>query len=457
MSKFLETNGFIGMIGEVDVKKDLVKSLEKIKHRAWKQITIINNKEILNIKDYLEEPNSRIAIGCCITSNNEQHTKNNIAIHGKIYSHKNSELTNKIINSINSDKLKELGYILKEIDSDYNIIAINNKELIVARDPLGTKPLYLGKSNKITAVATEKKALEVIGIEIIQEIYPGSIYRIKHNSIKYNKFREINKSIISKTDKHTSKIIDILNESIKKRLNGMKKIGVGFSGGLDSSLLAYLASKYVEVKLISVHKKNSRDERITDKAASKLDLEIEHITIDEEYIRKTLPTIEYLIEDNQLMNLSIATIMFLSAKKVSELKLEGLFVGQLADELFGGYVKYLHSMENGKEHVNKMLYNDIRYAYKNNFPRDEKSVSPFSYLFMPYSSINLVDYSIGIPLEFKINQNELIRKKILREAAIISGMDKYIANEPKKAAQYSSGTQNIIRKIIKSNETNKYN
>lgn len=445
------------MIGEVDVKKDLVKSLEKIKHRAWKQITIINNKEILNIKDYLEEPNSRIAIGCCITSNNEQHTKNNIAIHGKIYSHKNSELTNKIINSINSDKLKELGYILKEIDSDYNIIAINNKELIVARDPLGTKPLYLGKSNKITAVATEKKALEVIGIEIIQEIYPGSIYRIKHNSIKYNKFREINKSIISKTDKHTSKIIDILNESIKKRLNGMKKIGVGFSGGLDSSLLAYLASKYVEVKLISVHKKNSRDERITDKAASKLDLEIEHITIDEEYIRKTLPTIEYLIEDNQLMNLSIATIMFLSAKKVSELKLEGLFVGQLADELFGGYVKYLHSMENGKEHVNKMLYNDIRYAYKNNFPRDEKSVSPFSYLFMPYSSINLVDYSIGIPLEFKINQNELIRKKILREAAIISGMDKYIANEPKKAAQYSSGTQNIIRKIIKSNETNKYN
>ena len=285
------------MIGEVDVKKDLVKSLEKIKHRAWKQITIINNKEILNIEDYLEEPNSRIAIGCCITSNNEQHTKNNIAIHGKIYSHKNSELTNKIINSINSDKLKELGYILKEIDSDYNIIAINNKELIVARDPLGTKPLYLGKSNKITAVATEKKALEVIGIEIIQEIYPGSIYRIKHNSIKYNKFREINKSIISKTDKHTSKIIDILNESIKKRLNGIKKIGVGFSGGLDSSLLAYLASKYVEVKLISVHKKNSRDERITDKAASKLDLEIEHITIDEEYIRKTLPTIEYLIED----------------------------------------------------------------------------------------------------------------------------------------------------------------
>ena len=157
------------------------------------------------------------------------------------------------------------------------------------------------------------------------------------------------------------------------------------------------------------------------------------------------------------MNLSIATIMFLSAKKVKKLKLEGLFVGQLADELFGGYAKYLDSMEKGKEHVNKMLYNDIRYAYKNNFPRDEKSVSPFSYLFMPYSSINLVDYSIGIPLEFKINQNELIRKKILREAAIISGMDKYIANEPKKAAQYSSGTQNIIRKIIKSNETNKYN
>ena len=35
---------------------------------------------------------------------------------------------------------------------------------------------------------------------------------------------------------------------------------------------------------------------------------------------------------------------------------------------------------------------------RNNFARDEKSVSPFSYLFMPYSSINLVDYSIGIPL-----------------------------------------------------------
>lgn len=445
------------MIGEVDLKKELIKSLEKMSHRAWKQFSIINNKEILEVEDYLGESNSKIAIGCCITNDTEQQDRKNIVIHGKIYSHENNELTNRIIEFINSDKLEELGYILKEIDSNYNIISINNNELIVIRDPLGTKPLYIGKSNKITAVATEKKALEVIGIKIIQEVYPGSIYKIKHNSIKYNTFREINRNIISKTDNHAKKIIDILNESIEKRVNGMKKIGVGFSGGLDSSLLAYLASKYVEVKLISVHKKNSRDERITDKAASKLDLEIEHITIDEEYIRKILPTIEYLIEDNQLMNLSIATIMFLSAKRVNKLKLGGLFVGQLADELFGGYSKYLISLEKGKEHVNKMLYNDIRYAYRNNFPRDEKSVSPFSYLIMPYSSINLVDYSIGIPLEFKITQKELIRKKILREAAITSGMNKDIANEPKKAAQYSSGTQNIIRKIIKNNETNKYN
>ena len=90
MSKFLETNGFIGMIGEVDLKKELIKSLEKMSHRAWKQFSIINNKEILEVEDYLEEANSKISIGCCITNDTEQQSRNNIVIHGKIYSHENT-------------------------------------------------------------------------------------------------------------------------------------------------------------------------------------------------------------------------------------------------------------------------------------------------------------------------------------------------------------------------------
>ena len=39
------------MVGEVDLKKELIKSLEKMSHRAWKQFSIINNKEILEVED----------------------------------------------------------------------------------------------------------------------------------------------------------------------------------------------------------------------------------------------------------------------------------------------------------------------------------------------------------------------------------------------------------------------
>ena len=87
-------------------------------------------------------------------------------------------------------KSKKLKFIDKFIDAlsylegAYSLVALTNKKLIGARDPLGIRPLVLGKLDKSYILASETCALDIIGAEFLREVENGEVIVITDDGIE---------------------------------------------------------------------------------------------------------------------------------------------------------------------------------------------------------------------------------------------------------------------------------
>jgi len=70
----------------------------------------------------------------------------------------------------------------------YSIVILVNDDLIVVRDPIGIKPLSMGKLDDVTIVASETVAFDVVGAEYVQDIEPGEILVINDEIKSYKIF-----------------------------------------------------------------------------------------------------------------------------------------------------------------------------------------------------------------------------------------------------------------------------
>ena len=64
---------------------------------------------------------------------------------------------------------------LKQVEGAYSLLVLTEEGLIACRDPLGIRPLVMGKLGEATIFASETVALDVIGARFIREIDPGEL------------------------------------------------------------------------------------------------------------------------------------------------------------------------------------------------------------------------------------------------------------------------------------------
>ena len=74
----------------------------------------------------------------------------------------------------------------KKIRGAYGLVIASPRKLIGVRDPLGLKPLFLGKRDSSYIIASESCALSAIGAEFIRDIRPGEIVTITEDGITSN-------------------------------------------------------------------------------------------------------------------------------------------------------------------------------------------------------------------------------------------------------------------------------
>ncbi len=215
------------------------------------------------------------------------------------------------------------------------------------------------------------------------------------------------------------------------------RVGVLFSGGLDSSLLAHLFRKVnKDVRLYSSCTTGSHDETWTRKAADALGLPIEVLTRNDDEILEGISSIKSITDEKSSLLILIELPLYFITKESDD---SVLATGQGADELFLGYKKY-ESTDTSKE--------DFRGVIDHVVPLERK-IADFNgkKLVYPYLDESVVSVASKIPHDQNILDG--IRKKSLRAAALRLGLKEEMALKQKKASQYSSGYRDAVSMIAK--------
>ena len=342
------------------------------------------------------------------------------------------------------------------IDGDYAFAVWDGENLALARDPLGVKPLFYSISDERCGFASTRDALKEVGFIDIDTLKPEHIlFNWQDISPAQAIYEKMFEGDVAKIDK-------MLKLSVAKRIEGLREVGVIFSGGLDSSYIALLLKEISEnvplkIKLYAVGAEGSKDVEAAIYASKFLNLDLEICEVTEDKIREALPDVVKAIGDDKLMKVGVGLTTYFATEMVAHDGLKVAISGQGADELFGGYKRYLKSFVDGT--LNYDLRMDMSNMYHVNLERDDAcSMLNSVELRLPFLDKALVELVLNIPDNKKIvSMHDDMRKSILRKLAFEEGLDYEIAYRPKKAAQYGTGIDKILRKkILKDTEISQY-
>ena len=345
--------------------------------------------------------------------------------------------------------------LIQNADGDYSFLIVKDGWLAAGRDPIGVQPLYYGENKSIASVATTRKALWLLGIEDPISFPPGNIGFVNREGFQFRPIKTLtyNEPTSITLDEAAKQLQALIEKSIQRRTNGVKEIAVAFSGGLDSSLVAYIASKLgLKVQLLHVSMENQPETEEAIEASEQLNLPLQVDLFKDSDVENTLPQVIALIEEADPIKASVGLPFYWVAEKAAEARFHVMLAGQGADELFGGYQRYVKEYcKDGSEKVRKTMFNDVVNIHESNLERDLKITSSLDVeLRLPFASFELVEFALSLPLECKMEQKvETLRKLVLRKVALNVGMPALMVDRPKKAVQYSTGINDAIKRVAK--------
>src|SRR5205085_10569718 len=80
--------------------------------------------------------------------------------------------------------LDRLTDALKQVEGAYSLVVLTDDGLIACRDPLGIRPLVMGKLGEATIFASETVALDVIGASLLRDVEPGELILVNDGGIR---------------------------------------------------------------------------------------------------------------------------------------------------------------------------------------------------------------------------------------------------------------------------------
>jgi len=375
--------------------------------------------------------------------------------HKEMTSESDSEILLHLIEEYyEGDLLEALKKAMPLLDGMYAIAVTDGESLALARDPIGKKPLYYNNEFPFY-FASERKALVNTDGQI-KRLMPGQIVTVVNNEITTHEGYQIEKPSIEISDMNDAlnAYEDAFDRSIDKRIYGLDSVGVLFSGGIDSVLVARaLQLKGLNVTCYTVGTDDSSDVEMAINSAKELGLEIKVEYLTEELIREYLAEIIQAIELNGLLQVEVAIPMYIAAKKCNEDGHKVMFTGQAADELFAGYTWYKDVVkENSHLYLHDKLWEDIDKLYEDTLEREDRMAMAHSIeLRAPFLDREVIRTAMRIAPHLKINNGEdVYGKRVHRELAMLKGIPREFAYREKSPAQEGSGIHDIIKSIAES-------
>jgi asparagine synthase (glutamine-hydrolysing) len=309
-------------------------------------------------------------------------------------------------------------------DAIFSLVITNGKELLAARDLLGIKTLFYAWKDETLYLASELKAILPVTKEVYE--FPNGCYM--DGSGQVTRFAELPKNPPkfrdASVDTMTRDIREIIERSFRSRIDfGVPTAGL-LSGGMDSSVINYLASQaYKEkfgqsakLKTFAIGVGESEDIHQARLMARHIDSEHHELIVDLKDVITTLPKVIYYLEsfDPSLVRSSVSN--YLVSHYAKEQGIQVLLSGEGGDEVFCGY-KYLCHCPTKELFAKQMEC--IGFLHNNASLRlDRMNMCHSVRVVAPLISGELLQYAMAIPPQYKQKPegSEKIEKWIFRKA-----------------------------------------
>ena len=340
---------------------------------------------------------------------------------------------------------------------DSLLISVNREGVDMKRRLFSMRPLYYSRKGNAFLFSSERKAQWEVGIQNVTSLQPGQNLKITGvaDEVAIRDSEKIPQSYIQ--DLPHDEIVRRLEIALRASLTRIRgrRVGVLFSGGVDSSLVAQLAKETCkDVQLYSASSAPFHDQVAAASAADALCLNLNSVEINSDDIWEILPSLMYSIESANLMDVEISLPFYLASRQASNDGISLMLSGQGPDELFAGYARHVRIFEEeGEETLDAKLWQEVMATHENNIERDDRAIAAHGIEpFFPYLSTRFIELGLGIPSRWKVHpEKQPERKVIFRELAQHLGLPESIYATPKKATQYSSGSSRILMKSLSEN------
>ena len=304
-------------------------------------------------------------------------------------------------------------------------------EFLLARDPIGVIPLYIGHDADGTIyVASELKALEGFCDEY-EPFLPGHYFYSKEGKMKqwytrdWTDYEAVKNNPASVTDLH-----DALEEAVHRQLMSDVPYGVLLSGGLDSSVISAIAKKYAAKRIetdgasdawwpqlhsFAIGLKGAPDLIKAREVAEYIGTVHHEINYTIQEGLDALRDVIYFIETYDVTTVRASTPMYLLGRVIKSMGIKMVLSGEGADEIFGGYL-YFHKAPDARAFHDETV-RKLSKLYLYDCLRANKSLSAWGVEGrVPFLDKEFLDVAMRLNPKAKMAPGKVIEKKIVREA-----------------------------------------
>ena len=303
---------------------------------------------------------------------------------------------------------------------------------LIARDPIGVMPLYTGRDScGRFYVASEMKAL----IDVCSEIHdlpPGHYLDSSKGEapIPYYEPGWRSYEAVSGGPCEPAMICEALESAVHRQLMSDVPYAVLLSGGLDSSIIAALTSKFARSRVetadleeawwprlhsFAIGLEGSPDLAAARTAADSLSTVHHEIVYTIQEGIDALSDVIYHLETFDVTTVRAATPMYLLARRIKAMGIKMVLSGEGADEVFGGYL-YFHKAPNNRAFHDETV-RKLEQLHKYDCLRANKSMAAWGVeTRVPFLDREFLDVAMSLDPEVKRPQDGRMEKSILREA-----------------------------------------
>ena len=217
-------------------------------------------------------------------------------------------------------------------------------------------------------------------------------------------------------------------------------LAVAFSGGLDSTLLAKICKDLgLKVMLLTIGFSRSSDLEFSKLIASKIGLPHSVSQLSDQNFSKVLSYVRQKICCANVSHIENCIAYFYIANLANRLGLQLVLTANGCDELFCGYNKYRLIYDQGTKRL--MQFMDEKIANELVLMKEVETVTSDIgvEIRQPFLTERFIYFAKAISIHDKVRgPYDLMRKHILREAALSLGVPHESAMKPKKAIQYGT-------------------